>query len=222
MKRDFNNTIIEILREAKENGIITGQNGFKRDILEHLGVYGDKDGVIVVDREKRIDLAMAAVEKGMEISEVISFLTWKDFEGLIAGILVENGFRCIESYRRKGNSFERGMEIDVIGVRGRLVFAIDAKMWGVRGGKSSSLRTAVEKQKVRTKKLVNQSDHLSRKMKAEIQGQYEFVPIIVTWLVEEVELHEGVPVVPVFKFNSFVLDFESYRDLIVSYTELIT
>ncbi|MFW9956776.1 MAG: hypothetical protein ACFFCT_01785 [Candidatus Odinarchaeota archaeon] len=222
MKRDFNNTIVEILKETKENGIITKQNGFTRDFLEHFGVYGDKNGAIIVSREKRIDLAMAAVEKGMEISEVISLLTWKDFEGLIAGILVENGFRCIESYRRKGNSFERGMEIDVIGVRGGLVFAIDAKMWGVRGGKSSSLRTAIEKQKVRTKKLVSQSEHLSRKMKAELQGQYEFVPIIVTWLVEEVELHEGVPVVPVFKFNSFVLDFESYRDLIVSYTELIT
>ena len=48
-------------------------------------------------------------------------------------------------------------------------------------------------------------------------GEYEFIPIIVTWLVEEVEMHEGVPIVPVFKFNSFILNFEQYQDLMVSY-----
>ena len=40
---------------------------------------------------------------------------------------------------------------------------------------------------------------------------------MVTWLVEEVEMHEGVPVVPVFKLNGFIQDFETYEDRIVSY-----
>lgn len=217
MKHDIDNTLIEILKETKENGEIVGQNGFLRDFLEQFDIYVDRESAIVIDREKRIDLAMIAVERGIDISEVIALLTWKDFEGLIAGILTENGFRCVESYRRRGNSLEKGMEIDVIGIRGKLVLSVDAKMWGIRGGKASSLRSAVVKQKERTMKLASQTEHLSRKMKIELQGAYEFIPIIVTWLVEEVELHEGVPVVPVFKFNSFILDFDAYRDLIVSY-----
>jgi len=218
MKQDFINIVAEILRETKESGVITSQNEILRDFLDQFGVHGDKEGELFLNREKRIDLAMVAIERGMDISEVIGLLTWKDFEGLIAGILIENGFRCIESYRRRGNSAEKGMEIDVIGIRGNLVLSVDAKMWGVRGGKSSSLRTAVVKQKERTMKLVSLNEQLSKKLKIEMQGFYEFIPIIVTWLVEEVELHEGVPVVPVFKFNSFILDFDIYRDLIASYT----
>lgn len=217
MKHDFNNIVVEILKETKENGVFKSQNGFHRDFLEQLGIYGNREGVFLIDREKRIDLAMIAVERGVDISEVIGLLTWKDFEGLIAGILIENGFRCVESYRRRGNSLDKGMEIDVIGIRGKLVLSVDAKMWGIRGGKTSSLRSAVVKQKERTMRLSTQNEYLSRKMKIEMQGIYDFIPVIVTWLVEEVELHEGVPVVPVFKFNSFILDFDTYRDLVVSY-----
>jgi hypothetical protein len=217
MKPDFNSTVIEILRQTKEDQVLTSQNKHIRNFLEQFEIYGDKEGTFIVGREKRINLAMVAVESGMEISEVISLLTWKDFEGLIASILIENGFSCIESYRRKGNAIEKGMEIDVIGIRGRVVLSVDAKMWGVRGGKSTALRTAAAKQKERTMKLVSQSEHLSKKIRLEIQRDYEFFPILATWLVEEVELFEGVPVVPIFKFNSFILDFETFRDLIVSF-----
>ena len=48
-------------------------------------------------------------------------------------------------------------------------------------------------------------------------GDYLLFPVLVTWLVEDVELHEGVPVVPIFKLNSFILDFYQYEDLMVSY-----
>jgi hypothetical protein len=217
MKPDFNNTIIEILKQTKDGGVITKENESLTSFLEPFSISRGKEGELIVDREKRISIAMAAVERGMDIAEIISLLTWKDFEGLIASILVEHGFRCIESYRRRGNSTEKGMEIDVIGIRGKVVLSVDAKMWGVRGGKSSALRTAAVKQKERTIRLVTQSEHLSKKIRIETQRDYEFFPILTTWLVEEVELYEGVPVVPIFKFNSFILDFETYRDLIISY-----
>jgi Holliday junction resolvase len=219
MMPDFNNTILEILKQTKENGVITKENRVVMRVLEDFGIHRSKEGMIVVDREKRIDLAMCAVERGQDIAEVIGLLTWKDFEGLIATILAENGFRSIESYRRRGNDIEKGMEIDVIGIQGPVVLSIDAKMWGIRGGKAAALRTAAVKQKERTMKLVANSEHLSKKIQFETQRDYEFFPILVTWLVEEVELFEGVPVVPIFKFNSFIVDFETYRDLIVSYPE---
>jgi hypothetical protein len=219
MMSDFNDTILEILKQTKENGVITKENAEVMRVLEDFGIHRSKQDKIVVDREKRIELAMFAVERGQDIAEVIGLLTWKDFEGLIATILVENGFRSIESYRRRGNDIEKGMEIDVIGIQGRIVLSIDAKMWGIRGGKAAALRTAAVKQKERTMKLVANSEHLSKKIQFETQRDYEFFPILVTWLVEEVELFEGVPVVPIFKFNSFIVDFETYRDLIVSYPE---
>ena len=49
-------------------------------------------------------------------------------------------------------------------------------------------------------------------------GTYRAYPALVTWLVEDLEIFEGIPVVPVFKFNSFIDEMEAHDDLLVSYT----
>jgi hypothetical protein len=148
----------------------------------------------------------------------MELLTWKDFEGFVAAILTEHTYQCVESFRRRGNSQMHGMEIDVIGVRGATIIAIDAKMWGIRSGKATALKTAAEKQKTRTQELSEELDKLAKKIGKLSAREYQLLPVIVTWLVEEVELHEGVPVVPIFKLNAFILDFDQYEDLIVSYS----
>jgi hypothetical protein len=87
-------------------------------------------------------------------------------------------------------------------------------MWGVRSGKSSALKTAAEKQRVRTRRLGNKLDRLSKKIGGLKAGFYSVSPLLVTWLVEDVEIHDGVPVIPVFKLNSFILNLHQYEDLI--------
>ena len=206
MKATFKSTIFEILDQSKDTGLVDDFEKVDRDLCYELNLHIDEDGTMSIDREKRINLAMLVVEKGAAIVDVVKLMTWKDFEGLVA------------SFRRKGSTVVKGMEIDVIGIRGHMALSIDAKMWSVRGGKASALRTAAEKQKERTIRLTTQLERLSNKMNSMKSGQYNIFPVIVTWLVEEVELHEGVPVVPVFKLNSFIQDFEMYEDLVVSYT----
>jgi len=171
---------------------------------------------VTISRTQRIDLARRAVKEGANIADVVQLLTWKDFEGFVASILSENSFRCVESYRRRGNSAMHGMEIDVIGVKGDIIISIDAKMWSTRSGKASALKTAAEKQKKRTLELTEELEKLSKKMGTLAERVYRTFPVLVTWLVEEVEIHEGVPVVPVFKLNSFILDLDQYEDLVVS------
>ena len=218
MKAALKSTIMEILDQSKDTGIVDDLACIDTDLCYQLNLKVNSEGTIEVDREKRIDLAMILVEQGVEIVDVVELMTWKDFEGLVAGILSENSFSCTESFRRRGTADIKGMEIDVIGIRGRTALAIDAKMWSVRGGKASALRTASEKQKQRTNRLITQLERLSNKLPSMTKGQYTIFPIMVTWLVEEVEMHEGVPVVPVFKLNGFIQDFEIYEA--VSYTHL--
>lgn len=218
MKATLKSTILEILDQSKETGIVVDLECVDTDLCHELNLSVSQDGTVTIDREKRIDLAMLITEKGVEIAEVVKLMTWKDFEGLIASILSENNFACTESFRRRGTSEVKGMEIDVIGIRGNMALSVDAKMWSVRGGKASALRTAAEKQKERTFRLTSQLAQLSKKIPSMMKGRYTIIPVMVTWLVEEVELHEGVPVVPVFKLNSFIQDFEMYEDLVVSYT----
>ncbi|MHA2016510.1 MAG: hypothetical protein ACTSUH_12290, partial [Candidatus Thorarchaeota archaeon] len=129
----------------------------------------------------------------------------------------KNGFSCIESLRRRGDSHDEGMEIDVIGVRDRRVIAVDAKMWASRTGKASALRQAAERQAERTRQLALDLNILRKKMPTLAPGPYDLYPVLVTWLVEDVVFHLGVPVVPVFKLNSFIVELPVYEEQVVSY-----
>ncbi|MFW9794001.1 MAG: hypothetical protein ACFFEE_06860 [Candidatus Thorarchaeota archaeon] len=208
-------TIMEILRQSKEDNVVSNDLKLDSEVLFQLGLPTSLPFMIY--RRQRIDIAMEAINNGANVSEIVDLMTWKDFEGFVAGILSENNYRCVESFRRRGNSLIQGMEIDVVGVRGQIIIAVDAKMWGIRSGKISALKTAAEKQKERTLELTTEFERLSKKLITLREGLYTIYPLIVTWLVEEVELHEGVPIVPVFKLNSFILDFHQYEDIIVHY-----
>jgi hypothetical protein len=216
MALDILNTIMEVLKQTKENGELALADTLGEKVLEILNLV-QTDENFIIDRTQRIALAKLAVEQGASIGEIVELLTWKDFEGFVASILTANSYQCVESFRRRGNSLIHGMEIDVIGVKGTTIITIDAKMWGIRSGKASALKKAAEKQKTRTKELSEELDRLAKKMGKLSPKEYQLLPVIVTWLVEEVELHEGVPVVPIFKLNSFILDFDQYEDLIVCY-----
>ena len=207
---------MELLKQSKEDNKVSDISTLENELLEQLGLPNSTP--FSIDRKQRIDLALIAVTHGASVAEIVDHLTWKDFEGLVAGILAENSYKCVESFRRRGNSLIRGMEVDVVGVRGRTIIAVDAKMWGIRSGKASALKSAAEKQKKRTEELTSELERLSKKLNTLTEGHYTIYPVIVTWLVEEVELHEGVPVVPVFKLNSFILDLDQYEDMVISYT----
>ena len=216
MTSEITQAITEILRQTKEGGEVSSTGSLTEEVLDQLGVSLSSGIPIQVNRTQRIDLARRAVKEGANIADVVDLLTWKDFEGFVASILSENTYRCVERYRRRGNSLIQGMEIDVIGVKGNTIISIDAKMWSIRSGKASALKTAAEKQKKRTLELSEELNKLSEKMGTLTERTYRLFPVLVTWLVEEVELHEGVPVVPIFKLNSFILDLDQYEDLVVS------
>lgn len=215
MTSEIIETIKTILEQSKDDNEVSDIRDIDEEMLNQFRFPTSTP--FIVDRSQRIDLAFNAVTHGASFAEIVDLLTWKDFEGFVAGILSENNYRCIESFRRRGNSDIQGMEIDVVGVKGRTVIAVDAKMWGIRGGKTSALRNAADKQKNRTLELASELDRLSKKLTQIPEGVYTIIPSIVTWLVEEVELHEGVPVVPVSKWNSFILDLDQYEDIVVSY-----
>ncbi len=208
---------LDILKVTKEDNQYPRTDELTLTTLQGLEDAHMEETHWTVSRVSRIMLAQKALGVGAEIEEVIELLTWKDFEGFVAHILSENGFRCVESFRRRGTESDRGMEIDVVGVRGRIVIVADAKMWGIRSYKAAALKTAAENQKERTHRLIDLMDKIEDRLGGLSSGTYSLIPIIVTWLVEEVQIHDGVPIIPVFKLNSFLLSFDAFWDLMVSY-----
>ena len=138
MTSELVQNIKDILKLSKEGNEVSDNSSLNSEVLVQLGL--PIIAPIPVGRSQRIELAMLAVTQGAKVAEIVELLTWKDFEGFVAGILSENSYSCVESFRRRGNSEMHGMEIDVVGVRGRTIIAIDAKMWGVRSGKGSALK----------------------------------------------------------------------------------
>ncbi|UCE09593.1 MAG: hypothetical protein JSW61_11555 [Candidatus Thorarchaeota archaeon] len=209
--------ILNLLDSSRDGSSVYTTNDLQERILHEIGALKEPEGKWKLHRNERVELALKAVSLGAEVESVVNRMNWKDFEGMVTSILVEHGFKCTESFRRRGNLEIQGMEIDVIGLRGNRIVSIDAKMWGVRKYKSSALKSAAEKQKMRTELLCGLLDRLSAKLDGLERKKFTLSPILVTWLVEDVEFSDGVPIVPVFKLNSFLMSFESYDDLTVRF-----
>jgi len=142
-----------------------------------------------------LQLGLLLIKHGFPIDDISATLSWRDFEGLTAEILNHNDFAVIKNMILT----KPRMEIDVVGIKLGIAILIDCKHWKQYGG--SALKTAVKKQIERTKQYV-----------AKTQGSIA-VPVIVTLYKDKIDFIEGVPIVPIFQFNSFIDDFYGNLDL---------
>lgn len=132
-------------------------------------------------------------------------VAWRDFESHCARILEENGYRVLGSIWFRGQG--RRYQIDVVGALIGRVICIDCKAWK-RGGGSSRSKRAAEGQKERTIQL---KGCMSVRGLRGCEAMH-FYPLVVTLKSEDVTIHEGVPVVPFEKLNSFIVGLDCYED----------
>ncbi len=161
-------------------------------IKNDIGTKQD-DSYYFEDGDK-LKIIIELLEKGLPIDEVSIALNWKDFEGLTATILMSKDFAVIKNLILT----KPRMEIDIIGIRLGIAILIDCKHW--KRYSISSLTTVVKKQIKRTKHYV-----------AKTQGTIA-VPVIVTLYSDKVNFIENVPIVPIFKFSSFIDEFYGNLD----------
>lgn len=141
----------------------------------------------------RLYAAMLALQKGCDIEQVSQHLSWKDFEKLASEILMSFGYRT----RTNVQLTKPRMEIDVVGISSAFAIAVDCKHW-----KRSSLSTMSgfsRKQAARAERLLKGDRRITMA-----------VPVIMTLHAESVKVAGGVPVVPVHKFKTFVMDVKGF------------
>lgn len=155
-----------------------------------------KDGFIFSDGD-RLKAAIHALESGASIDEVAEQISWKDFEGLAAEILESNGFDVTRNLILK----KPRREIDVIGIKQDTAILVDCKHW--KRSSTSALHSMTKKQTERAKLYVTSYD---------IQ---EAIPVIVTLYQDAVGLVDRVPVVPIFKFQSFLDEMYGNLDYMI-------
>ena len=171
-----------------------------KDVLEYIvnngiGNYTSNRSQYLFSKADKMKLAMLALQRGCDIESISKSVSWKDFEALASEILSLCGYLTRTNIRLSKPS---RIEIDVIGVSQKLAIVADCKHW--RRYSISSISSYAEKQTLRTKILF--------KAKGRTKHGYiaRAIPIILTLYSMDVEFIDGVPIVPISKFKSFIED----------------
>lgn len=193
-------SLINLLREFNSNidKIRIKNSFFTLDFLDFLSVRGVelKDKQIVSSSYNKITIALAAVESGADVLTVCKFIDWRDFELFTSEIMKFHDFTVFRNYRIRNPT----RQIDVVGIKLHNALVIDCKHW--MRNSYTEMVNAVSKQKERGMLFMEKSDSLG------IEYSY---PIIITFLPNEFRYINQVPVVPISSFNSFLTDFDNYR-----------
>jgi hypothetical protein len=179
-----------------------GSRTIAKDVLNYMVNYGIGSPTFrchyVFTKADRMRLSLLALQKGCDIENISRSLSWKDFEALTSEILVLNG------YSTKTNVYfskPRRMQIDVIGANNNLAIVADCKHW--KRYSISSISSYAEQQIRRTRILCWARNRIRYSIS-------HAIPIILTLYSMDVKLIDGVPIVPISKFKSFIEDVSLY------------
>jgi hypothetical protein len=171
-----------------------------KDVLEYIvnngiGNSTSNRSQYLFSKADKMKLAMLALQRGCDIESISKSVSWKDFEALASEILSLCGYLTRTNIRLSKPS---RIEIDVIGVSQKLAIVADCKHW--RRYSISSISSYAEKQTQRTKILFEAKGRTKQGYIARA------IPIILTLYSMDVEFIDGVPIVPISKFKSFIED----------------
>lgn len=120
-------------------------------------------------------------------------VVWQNFERLAAFIFEENDFRVEVNVVKTLN--KRRRQYDVIARKEGRTYLAECKKWSGNRYRLSQLKKAIEKHIERSEFYRDLTDEAP-------------IPIIVTLIEEEIQLYEGIPIIPISKLNSFLNEIE--------------
>ena len=172
-----------------------------QDMLRQMadnGVGRIIDNSVEFSRGDKVAGAVLAVRLGCSVDEASQHIGWRDFEDFVAEILTADGYTVKRTLRLK----KPRAEIDVVAYRNGLGLVIDCKHWKRTAG-ASSMRKVADLQTGRAKRLIENCD-------LGIPRLSSLYPVVATLHEENVQLIDGVPVVPVTRLSGFLREFEGY------------
>lgn len=170
-------------------------------ILENEGLvrFVDVDGFMAIKVLNRLMLAYNAIKSGVDVKRISKFLNWKEFEILCYNVMESFEYVCHRNVRFKFNS--KRFEIDVIGYKMSYVICLDCKHWSTN--RISMIKKII---KVHYDKTLIFSKVFKNIFNLNLNGKILFIPVVITLLDEIVGIYDGLPVVSIFKLNSFLND----------------
>jgi hypothetical protein len=161
------------------------------DFLSNNGIGSPSGGKILFSNADRLRIAILALKMECDIEQISKQLTWKDFEGLTSSILKFSGYKTAINV----TFMKPRIEIDVVGIKSQFAIAVDCKHW--KYDSISLLSLYAKRQIERTKILLVKRNNIS-----------SAVPIILTLHSSKIRFIEGIPIVPITGFKSFLDELE--------------
>ncbi len=180
--------------------------------------YYESTNTITITPHLKLFAAEKLLQNHFDIEQILQYSTWKDFESFIEEILKEHDFITGKNIRFRDKRTKKLYEIDVIGISYNYGIAIDCKKWKHRPSKHSALRAAAIKQKERVIAMKRSYENIEKYpiLKIIKEKNVRMFPIIVTWANEDMDIINGIPIIPVANFNDYLLKFDEFNDYLFS------
>ena len=144
---------------------------------------------------------MFPIKSLQDLEKISKEVKWQYFEKLVGWIFEQNDFEVgvnqVILFEKASGVLRR--QFDVIAKRFNKTFLIECKKWKGNRYKASALKRAVE-------------SHIEKATLFKEKRKEEIIPVIVTMLQEDIIEHEGVPIVPIDKLNTFINHHEEFID----------
>jgi Holliday junction resolvase-like predicted endonuclease len=150
---------------------------------------------------QRLEIAVRALRSGADVERVSDLLQWKEFEGMAAFALENNGYLVQRNMRFRYGG--RRWEIDVVGLRKPLVVCMDCKHWHHRLCESTT-KKIVNEQIARVYALAISLPNPAIRIIPATSNAYKFLPVVLSLIVDESKFFEGVPIVPILQLQDFL------------------
>jgi hypothetical protein len=163
------------------------------DFLLSNGIGSISKQTVTFRDSDRLKVAALALQMGCDVEQISIQLSWQDFEKLASQVLMSFDYKTQTNVRFT----KPRMEIDVVGVNSGFAIVVDCKHW--KRNNLSSISSYSRKQATRAERLIQCDKKIS-----------QAVPVILTLHAESVRFVNGIPIVPIFRFKSFVMDVKGF------------
>jgi len=222
MLLDFEIKLLQLTRDRQRVMIEEFQNQLSQygfDLQETLaalnaeGFLSFNDLFLEQTTLQRIMLAEHLIRRGRDPQLISSLLLWQEFEEFIETALSRNAYHAVKRFIFKSRLGRR--EIDILAWNEMWILAIDCKHWS-RNLTKSRMRHVAAAQAQRARALAGRPELLEREGVTRLD--LPMVPIILSLVDPRDQIVEGVPIVAVSKFASFLHEISPYDASLKTFT----
>ena len=201
----------------EEQGLSEDRRRVFLEEASRLGYITETGECLRVSQQARLNLAVKCLSRGIDIERVCKIAGWREFEDLAALIAESNGYATTKHLRFKSGA--RRYEIDVLALGMPWSLVIECKRW--RRSQQAALRRTANVQMEKASLLAEALPNLGKKVGRRVEYSLKLVPVVLMLSDVNIETENGVPMVPIVKFQDFVEGFPGYaEDLAVIVTHI--